>query len=314
MLNRRILRIKAFKTLYACTVVEGTGLGEVLKLLDRSCEAVRDLYLFLLALIPPLTQEARARMEAGKAKFHPTEEEARPNGKFAENALAPLLADDSDFRKIITRKQLSWDSYDLFVRHLFDAVKTKDYYRKYMEGEPSLAADCALFARIFREECAGNAELESILEEMSIWWTDDLDYALNVCVRTLKDLAAGRPWRLPELYQSDMVKRRKPEAEMENDKDFIHKLLSLAYSGYERYFALIAAGTPGWDADRLFSVDTALIVLGLAEIENFPSIDVKVSLNEYIEISKCYSAPKSRAFVNGLLHNLVVENFKERQI
>ena len=109
-----------------------------------------------------------------------------------------------------------------------------------------------------------------------------------------------------------MMKNRKPGVELESDRDFVHRLLAAAYSGYEKYFQMVSKEVPDWDSDRLFSTDMAIIVLGLAEVETFPTIDVKVSLNEYTEISKYYSSPKSRSFVNGLLHKVVFENFNKQ--
>ena len=313
MLNRRILRIKAFKTLYAAVCGGGSDLSGALDALTESCEATRDLYLFMLAVISPITKEAQDRIEAGKAKFNPTEEELHPNDKFAQNALAVLLDKDPDFTKLIKKKNLLWDQYDIQIRNIFDSIQSKEYFQKYMENEErSLAEDCILFIHVFEQEFVDNEEIEALLEEKSILWIDDLAYSLTYCCRTLKDLAKGMPWRLPELYQSDMMKAKKPELQLQSDRDFVRRLLSAAYSGYQRYFEMVSKQVPDWDSDRLFSTDMALICLGLAEVETFPEIDVKISLNEYTEISKYYSSPKSRSFVNGLLHKVVFDNFNKQ--
>ncbi len=313
MLNRRILRIKAFKTLYGAVCGGGTDLNGALEALTESCEATRDLYLFMLAIISPLTREARNRIDAGKAKFNPSEEELHPNEKFADNQLAVMFDGDPDFTKLIGKKKLSWDQYDIQVRHIFDSVQSKDYFQKYMENEErTLAQDCSLFIHIFEDEFVDNQEMEDLLEEMSVLWIDDLAYALTYCCRTLKDIAKGQAWHLPELYQSDLMKKKKPEVHFDSDREFVRRLLAAAYSGYQKYFDMVAGQVPDWDSDRLFSTDMALICLGLAEVETFPEIDVKVSLNEYTEISKYYSSPKSRSFVNGLLHKVVFDNFNKQ--
>ena len=311
MLNRRILRIKAFKVIYGYAVTGRKSLEDAYAELDASCEATRDLYLLMLAVIPPLAAEARSRIEAARSKFNPTEEDLNPNEKFASNALSRLLDEDPDFRKILERKKLGWDRYDIFVRNLYDTLRTRPYFQKYMASEDrSLAADCRLFTRIFEEEFVDNPAVEPILEEQSLYWNDDLAYALTWCCHTLDDLAKGKVWRLPALYQSDIVRERKPSAAMDSDRDFVRKLVRLALAGYERYFTKVTESVSDWERDRLFSTDMAIIACAMAEIEHFPEIPQNVSLNEYIEISKYYCSPKSRSFINGLLDRFVKENNK----
>lgn len=308
MLNRRILRIKAFKVLYGSVMSDAVILAQAEAQLDISCEATRDLYLYMLSIVSPLTQIARDRIEAAKSKFNPTEEERNPNMKFAENSLAALLDQDVDFQKIIAKKKYSWGQYDLLLKKVMTSVASKPYYAEYMASpERSLAEDCKLFTRIFEEEFVDSEELEMILEEKSLHWNDDLAYALTWCCRTFKDLADGKQWSLMPLYQSDMMKGDG----VESDKLFVRRLLQTAYAGYEKYSAMVAESVTGWEKERLFSTDVVLIVMGLAEVVNFPTIPVKVSINEYVELSKFYGTPKSRAFVNGLLDKLVQELVNE---
>lgn len=311
MLNRRILRIKAFKVIYGYAVTGSKSLEDAYSELDASCEATRDLYLLMLSVAGPLTAEARTRIDTARSKFNPTEEELHPNETFADNALARVLAEDPDFQKILSRKKLGWDRYDIFIRNLYDGIRTRPYFQKFLAaGDASLAASCRLFKRIFEEEFVENAAIDPILEELSLYWNDDLAYALTWCCHTLDDLAKGNTWQLPELYQSDIVRKRKPGAVMDSDRDFVRKLVRYALTGYERYFAKVTASVPDWDSDRLFSTDMAIIACAMAEIEHFPEIPQNVSLNEYIEISKFYCSPKSRSFINGLLDRFVKENNK----
>lgn len=309
MLNRRILRIKAFKLIYAYAINDKITLDEALADLDNSCEATRDLYLFMLGIIPQLTGESARRIASGKAKFNPTEEELHPNEKFAGCALSKLIASDPDFKKISDKRKLSWQPYDLVVRKILDSIVTKDYYTRYMESEgSSLSEDCRLFTKIYEHEFTESPEIEAILEDLNLYWTDDLAYSLTYCCRTLEELAKGKSWRLPDLYQSDLIRKKDPEAKVDSDRDFVRKLLRCAYSSYGRYVDSIVSSVTDWDKDRLFSTDIALIVMGLAEAENFPEIPVRVTLNEYVEISKYYASPKSRSFVNGLLDKLIKSN------
>ena len=132
MLNRRILRIKAFKVLYSYAENRTMTLQEALAELDTSCEATRDLYLYMLSIAGPLTAEAARRTEAASRKFNPTEEELHPNLKFVRNALAPLLAEDPDFQKLLERKKLSWDQDDALVNQLYETLVTRPYYAAYL--------------------------------------------------------------------------------------------------------------------------------------------------------------------------------------
>lgn len=302
MLNRRILRIKAFKVLYSNVLSGNMSLSQAETMLDQACEATRDLYIYMLGIVSPLTRIARERIEAAKGKFNPTEEERNPNMKFADNALARLLDEDADFQKVFAKKKYSWVPYDLLLKKIMTSVASKDYYAAYMASEErSLAEDCKLFIRIFEEEFVDSVELEQILEEKSLYWNSDLAYALTWCCKTFKSLAKGENWSLLPLYNSELLKGE----DVESDKYFVRKLLQASFAGYEKYSAMVAESVVGWEKERLFSTDVVLIVMGLAEVVTFPTIPVKVTINEYVELSKFFGTPKSRSFVNGLLDRLV---------
>jgi len=311
MLNRRILRIKAFKVLYSSVLSGNMSLAQAESQLDVACEAARDLYIYMLGIVSPLTKIARERIEAAKGKFNPTEEERNPNMKFADNALAKLLDEDVDFQKIFNKKKYSWAQYDLLLKKIMTSVASKDYYAEYMASEgTSLQEDCRLFTRIFEEEFVDSEELEQILEEKSLYWNDDLAYSLTWCCNTFKDFAKGERWSLLPLYQSEMMKGEN----VESDKLYVRKLLQAAFAGYERYSGMVADSVAGWEKDRLFSTDVVLIVMGLAEAATFPTIPVKVTINEYVEISKFFGTQKSRSFVNGLLDRLIQQMVNDGQI
>ena len=311
MLNRRILRIKAFKTLYGSVLSDNMSLAQAESQLEVACEATRDLYLYMLGIVSPLTSIARERLEAAKAKFNPTEEERNPNMKFVENELAQLLDNDVDFKKLFSKKKFAWQQYDLFLKKVLSSVMTKEYFAEYMASEErSLKQDCELFTKIFEEEFVDSVELESILEEKSIHWYEDLPYALSWCCKTFKAFAKGEGFSMPPLYQSELMSG----SDVESDKYFVRKLLQASYAGYERYSAMVADAVTGWEKERLFSTDVVLIVMGLAEVATFPTIPVKVSINEYVEISKHFGTPKSRSFVNGLLDRLVQSLTEQGQV
>ena len=311
MLNRRILRIKAFKVLYGSVLSDEKSLALAQTQLEQSCEATRDLYAYMLSIVSPLTQVAREKIEAAQKKFNQTEEERNPNMKFAENKLAQLLDADVDFQKLLSKKKYSWGAYDLLLKKVMNSVASKEYFAEYMASpERSLKEDCKLFTKIFEEEFVDSEELEMILEDKSIHWNDDLAYALTWCCRTFKSLAEGESWKQLPLYQSDMM----AGSEVESDKLFVTRLLQHSFAGYEKYSAMVAESVTGWEKERLFSTDVILIVMGLAEAVNFPTIPVKVTINEYVELAKFYGTPKSRGFVNGLLDRLVQKLTEDGQI
>ena len=131
MLNRRILRIKAFKVLYSSVLSGNMSLAQAEAQLDLSCEAARDLYVYMLGIVSPLTAIARERIEAARTKFNPTDEERNPNMKFADNALARLLDEDVDFQKLFNKKKFSWSQYDIFLKKVMTSVASKEYFAEY---------------------------------------------------------------------------------------------------------------------------------------------------------------------------------------
>lgn len=308
MLNRRILRIKAFKALYSSVILGESGaqtsLQAALSDLEVSCESVRDLYILMMGLVSPLTSVAAMRIEAAGRKLRKSEADLNPNRKFADNSLAKLLDEDIDFQKIWKKKKYSWDQYDIVLKKIFDAVSAREYFQTYMaKPSTSLAEDCRLFTRIFEDEILEAEGLEEILESMNIWWNDDLAYALTWCCKTFKSLAQTGRWEMPPLYQSDLLAAQKPD--VESDKAFVTKLLRCAYESYPEYSDLISDSVPNFDKERLVATDVCIMVCCLAEAVNFPTIPVKVSINEYVEISKYYGTPKSSVFVNGILDRTI---------
>ena len=180
------------------------------------------------------------------------------------------------------------------------------------DPEISLAQDVRLFKKVFENEFEDNDALWQILEDRSIYWTDDLPYALTHVIRSLDEIAATGRWEFPPLYQSDILAAKgKP---VDSDRDFVRRLLTAAFGRFGEYYDKVAGSVRGWDRDRLFTTDIVLIAMGLAEAETFPEIPVKVTINEYVEISKYYSTPKSRSFVNGLLDRLIKESAAEGRV
>ena len=311
MLNRRILRIKAFQALYASVLTKQSDnpmtLVQTQEFLQSSCESTRDLYVLMLGIISPLTKIASERIDSSLRKINPTEEEKNPNRKFADNALAQLFDSDPDFQKIWKKKKFSWAQNDIFLRQILDSVKEKEWFKEYMNApESSLKEDCRLFIKIFEEEFSENESLYEILEEMSIYWTYDIAYSLTWCCNTLKSIAAGHRWSLPPLYMSDIIASDPKQGKaVDSDKIFVSRILMNAFTCYDKYADLAASLVVGRDKDRLVATDLCIIVCCLAEVVHIPEIPVSVSMNEWVEISKFFGTPKSSQFVNGMIDRIV---------
>ena len=296
MLSRRLIRIKAFKTLFAYIGSESDNVGAAQKALLESCDKVKDLYYFMLNISSSLVRVAEEKIAVGMRKFHPTEAEANPNYKFVRNRFAALLSEDPEFGRICQKRGLTWGEYEPFVRHVYNSMLTKEYYQDYMaSGEDSFEEDCRLFSCIFEDEFEDNEELDSILEDMSLLWVDDLAYALNVIIAGIDETRRKKRIVHPNTFLK------------EDDKEFALRLLTESILRYEEYFKLLEGHLDNWNSDRLVSTDATLIVMGVTEAVVFPTIPIKVTINEYVEIAKYYSTPNSRIFVNGILDRIIQE-------
>ena len=294
MLSRRLIRVKVFKLLFSRVNSGIESIDAAERELITSCEKTRDLYFFILNSALSIRRVAEAKIEGGLKKHHPTSEEANPNRKFVENSFCTILENSPEFLKHCDTKGLNWSEYDLFIKKLFNAITTKEYYQTYMASpERSLKEDCILFENIFVEELEDNEALESIMEDINVYWMDDLDYVLNIIVRKLSAISLKSTINLPSLF----IK--------EEDEEFAKKLLRNTLINYQEYMQMIAKCLPNWDPERLVITDNALIALGISEAISFSNIPIKVTINEYVELSKFYSTKNSKVFVNGLLDKIL---------
>lgn len=297
MLNRRLIRIKVFKVLYSSVTSGSDSLIEAEKTLNYSCEKTLHLYYFMLNAVVALRNAALTRIETGLMKFNPTPEERNPNRKFAENRVSAYLAGDPRFVKFCEDHGLMWnEDLQSFIKKTLQTLSARDYFKEYMEsGESSMEEDCTLFIRMFSdlELFEDNGDLASTLEDMSVYWTDDLGFVLSAIVRGLEVLRSRGTMPVPGVFLKD------------DDREFAVELLRAAMRGYGKYMDLVVANTSNWDPDRVVTTDLVLIVQGIAEAVRFPNIPLKVTINEYVEISKFYSTLNSKVFVNGLLDRIL---------
>ena len=304
MLSRRFLRVKVLQALYAYhqegPATMNTGEKQLLISLDKLYE----LFIWQLSLIIEMRDFARTRIEEARLKYLPTDEDLHPNPRFIENRLINQLADNRDYLKKAGNLKISWAESHELLRRLYKIMRESEVYQNYMSA-PAVTYfdDRELVEKIMLELWADDEGLRSFFEEKSIYWTDDFDIALIMFERTVKGYKNSfdefRP--LPSLLKDES------DEDGSDDLQFVKTLYLKTVLHSEEVTKLIASKASNWDIDRIALMDMLLIKMAITEFTDFPSIPVKVTLNEYIELSKGYSTPRSKLFINGVLDKLIFE-------
>ena len=204
---------------------------------------------------------------------------------------------------MLFRSGLSWSDYPSFVKKLYATISQRDYFINYMsDSENNIAKDIELVKNIYEQELEDNDELYEILEDLSLFWIDDLAYIINVILKNIDKFIKNKAVIVPPVFLK------------EEDKEFALKLLTASMVNYKEYTELVSKNISNWDLDRLVATDLALLVMGITEAVSFESIPLKVTINEYVDISKYYSTPNSKVFINGLLDRILQQMLKDGKI
>ncbi len=295
MISRRLLRIKALKALYAHLKSESESLMASEKTLIASIDKTYDLYFQMLSLIVEVARYADERQQAAMQKKLPTYEDLNPNRKFVENAVIHLIAESDSVNDYLAAHKLSWARYPELIKALYLQLEQSEYYKKYMTSqERSFREDLALVTDFYTNELESSEMLEEVLDEQSILWNDDLGFALIMVTRTLSNMR-----------QSHRDVKVLPKFKSEEDLEFAKELFEKAAVNYDSNLEVIEQFTRNWDIERIAFMDNVIMVTAMAELTSFPSIPVKVTLDEYIEIAKYYSTASSSTFINGVLDKVV---------
>ena len=299
-----MLRIKVVKALYAHMKSDADSLMASEKMLVTSIDKTYDLYFLMLSLVAEMAYYAEQRQEAAKKKQLPTYEDLNPNRKFVDNAVIRLISQSDSVNDYLASRKLSWAQYPELVKTLFTQLEQSDYYKKYMASqERSFREDLALITEFYTRELEESEILENVLDEMSILWNDDLGFALIMVTRTLSNM---RP--------SHTDVKVLPKFKSIEDLDFARELFAKAAVNFDKYQEEIEKFTNNWDVERIAFMDNLIMATAIAELVTFPSIPVKVTLDEYIEIAKFYSTHGSSTFINGILDKLVASLTEEGKI
>lgn len=304
MISRRMLRIKVIKALYAHLKSDADSLMASEKTLVASIDKTYDLYFLMLSLIAELAHYAEQRQELARKKQLPTYEDLNPNRKFVENAVVRLIAQSDAVNDHLAARKLSWAKYPELIKTLYSQLEQSDYYKSYMaHAERSWKEDLALVTDFYTRELEECEMLEDVLDEISILWNDDLGFALIMVTRTLSNMRASH---------TDV--KVLPKFKSEEDLDFAMQLFEKAAIGYDSNLLQIERFTRNWDVERIAFMDNLIMATAVAELTTFPSIPVKVTLDEYIEIAKFYSTAGSSTFINGVLDKAVASLTEEGKI
>lgn len=290
------------QALYAHFQSDDNQLNLSEKNLVSAINSIYDLYIYLLSAILETVDFTRNRMEDARQKFLPTEEEINPNTRFIDNHFLLQLDSNRDLRKNIERVKISWADDQEMFRRIFLQLRDSVVYQKYMSA-PSVTykEEKAIVMHLLGDLMLDNDNFVSHFEEKNINWADDIDTAAMMVAKTIKkwDAAMDEFQPLPPLIVS-------PDEEGDDlIRDFVLKLFRKTIFNSEKNGVLIAERAQNWELERIAVLDVILIKMAISEFTEFPSIPIKVTINEYIEISKEYSTPRSRQFINGILDKLV---------
>jgi transcription antitermination protein NusB len=305
MLNRRQLRIKVFQILYAYYQSEDRDVAEFEKQLFFSIHKMYDMYLFLIALIIEMQHQAIAKIEAGLQKKLPAKEDLHPNTKFVTNIVLRSLANSKSLSRELERKSINWSENPDLVKQVFRELVATDDYKEYMASdERGYDHDREYLLRFFKRHMVNVEGLADHFEEKSIFWNDDLDLMASMVIKTIKQVEedANEVELLP-LWRAD-----------DDEEDFVKILFRQTLVKGDDYNAIIDDAASNWDIDRIALSDIIFMKMALAEAVSLPTIPLKVTLNEYIELSKYYSTPKSNGFINGVLDQLFTQLKEEGKI
>lgn len=306
MLNRRHLRIKVLQTLYAFTQSNNSNLVAGEKELLHGVDKMYDLYIYYLTMFDSFTHFAELKMEEAKRKRFAKEEDLNPNLKFINNRFIALLKENYAIKNASIATKINWsgDVEQDVLKKLYNSLTQNEIYIDYMDSEEqSFEEDKNFIVKLFRKEICNFELLLHFFEEKSIYWQDDIDLVCSMVIKTLK------MFKSPEDVDKEILPLYK-----DDEEDFIKELFRKGLKNLEENYTIIAEQTKNWESDRIALMDRLLMNLAITEAQAFPYIPTNVTLNEYIEISKFYSTPKSNSFINGVLDKIFTAMQKDGSI
>ena len=304
MLNRRHIRVKVMQSIYALHQKNSDDIEKEEKFLLHSIDSIQDLYLTMLSSLIEIRKKEVIFLEASSKKHLATPEEKSPNRKFVNNAVLQLLEESNSLSIALEKRKITnWAMDDTYILILLNEIKQSSLYQKYMQDKKSsFEEDKEFVAEMFAELIAPNEKLYEYLEDNKLTWVDDIPLVNTQVLKQLKQISEKDEFRVTKLYKD------------QEDQEFVSLLFKKTVLNEVELAKQYIDKTPNWDAERIAELDTIILKMAICEFLKFPSIPVKVTINEYLEIAKEYSTPKSSIFINGILDNLIKEFQNENKI
>lgn len=297
--------MKVVQIIYAYYQNGGKNIDTAEKELFFSLAKAYDLYHYLLMLMVEVNRIAERAVETAQNRYDRIHVGEKPSTKFVDNRFIRQLEVNKQLLEFRENQKKSWANEEDFVRSLYKKILETEYYREYMASEESsYAQDRELWRKIYKNLICNNEDLESLLEDMSLYWNDDKFIVDTFVLKTIK--------RFEEENGADQDLL--PEFKDEDDRDFAHRLFRNTLLNADYYRKLVSENTKNWEFNRIALMDLVIMQIALAEIVTFPNIPLSVSLNEYVDIAKIYSTPRSGAYVNGLLDVIAKRLIAEKKI
>ncbi len=302
MLNRRYLRTKVMQALYAFFQSDDDRMDIAERNLLKSIDKLYELYIYQLSLLVELVDFAKRRMEENKLKHIPTAEDLNPNLRFIENKFIKQLEINKNYQLQFNLLKINWSEDQDMFRSIYQKIIESKMFNDYMNAEvTSYAADKKMMISIMRKFIISDDALQNYFEDKNIYWADDYLTVAMMVLKTIDNFKEEEDafFALPKLYKNE------DRNNADDDKNFVIDLFRKTIINSDKFEKLIADKTTNWEVERIAVVDNILIKMALVELLEFTSIPIKVTLNEYIEISKGYSSDKSKVFINGVLDKLI---------
>ena len=291
MINRELIRIKVVQLTYAYYQNGSKNIDAAEKELMFSLSKAYDLYNYLLALIVGITQESRRHLEVAQSRAQ-REGTEMPSQKFAYNRFAMQLEENRMLNEFMEAQKKNWSDEPEFLKKIYTQIADSQIYKDYMAADDdSYDADREVWRKIYRTLIENNSDLDALLEEQSLYWNDDKEVVDTFVIKTIK--------RFDESNKA--TQELLPEYDSEEDKDYARKLFRATLINADEYQHYMSEASRNWDFSRLAYMDIVIMQIAIAEMLTFPSIPINVTINEYVELAKLYSTPRSAAYINGML-------------
>ncbi|TJY67157.1 transcription antitermination factor NusB [Sphingobacterium alkalisoli] len=294
------------QTLYAYSLSEDKQVKDFQKALFKSVEEVNEMYIWTLNLLDEVAEYVLLDAESRAAKFLPTEKDRILTTKLNTNTFIESLRQNREYLELVKKYKVSWEFDPEIVRSIFAQLKDSEAYLEYLSGDDrSIGGEKDIIKYIFKKIILKTVEIEQVFDEKFINWSVDKEVLQAMVAKTFKNFSSENPLqnKLADLTPN-----------WDEDSEFIEELLKSTIRYTPEYQQLISDKTKNWEADRIALMDTLLMRMAISELINFPSIPVKVTINEYIELSKSFSTLKSNTFINGILDKILADLTKQGRI